>query len=119
MKDRPGGGSRAAHLAYVAEAVLIRSTSFVPTKAALVKVEPITLGATPFALAALLASLVAAFFGGSGAAGHRPVSARTRRAAGDHALLLPGERRRVGPKTSSPFSLAFVLALAEIGPRLS
>lgn len=60
------GGSRAAHLAYVAGAVLIWSTSFVATKAALVEVPPLTLGAARFALAALLAGLVAAFIGGFG-----------------------------------------------------
>lgn len=58
------GGSRAAHLAFVAGAVLIWSTSFVATKAALVEVPPLTLGAVRFALAALLAGLVAALFGG-------------------------------------------------------
>ena len=66
MKGAGGGsgGSRAAHLAYVAGAVLIWSTSFVATKAALVEVGPLALGATRFALAALLAGLVAALFGG-------------------------------------------------------
>jgi drug/metabolite transporter (DMT)-like permease len=59
-----GSGSRAAHLAYVACAVLIWSTSFVATKAALVEVEPLALGAVRFALAALLAGLIAAVFGG-------------------------------------------------------
>jgi len=63
-KGEAGGGSRAAHLAFVAGAVLIWSTSFVATKAALVEVGPLTLGATRFVLAALLAGLVAALFGG-------------------------------------------------------
>ena len=66
MKGAGGGsgGTRAAHLAYVAGAALIWSTSFVATKAALVEVGPLALGATRFALAALLAGLVAALFGG-------------------------------------------------------
>ena len=63
-KGDAGGGSRATHLAYVAGAVLIWSTSFVATKAALVEVAPLTLGAIRFVIAALLAGLVAAFFGG-------------------------------------------------------
>ena len=63
LKGDAGGGSRAAHLAFVAGAVLIWSTSFVATKAALVEVGPLTLGTTRFALAALLAGLVAALFG--------------------------------------------------------
>ncbi len=58
------GGSRTTHLAFVAGAVLIWSTSFVATKAALVEVGPLTLGAVRFVLAALLAGSVAAFFGG-------------------------------------------------------
>ena len=71
MKGAGGGtgGSRAAHLAYVAGAVLIWSTSFVATKAALVEVPPLTLGATRFVLAAVLAGLVAAIFGGLGVRG--------------------------------------------------
>ena len=68
MKSGPGhaGDGRATHLAYVAGAVLIWSTSFVATKVALDEVSPLTLGATRFVLAALLAGVVAALFGGIG-----------------------------------------------------
>jgi drug/metabolite transporter (DMT)-like permease len=69
VKGSSGGGGRTSHLAYVTGAVLIWSTSFVATKAALVEVPPLTLGATRFALAALLAGLVAALFGDLGVKG--------------------------------------------------
>lgn len=57
-----GGG--ALDLACVVGAVVIWSTSFVATKVALADVPPLTLGASRFAIAAVLAGCVAVVFGG-------------------------------------------------------
>ena len=54
---------RTADLASVVGAVVIWSTSFVATKVALVEVPPLTLGASRFALAAVLSGIVAVAFG--------------------------------------------------------
>lgn len=69
-KDSGGGfaawrnvGGSTFDLACVVGAVLIWSTSFVATKVALTEVPPLTLGASRFALAALLAAVIALVFG--------------------------------------------------------
>lgn len=65
--SRPRGDGAArernVHLIFVAGAVVIWSTSFVATKLALTEVPPLTLGASRFALAAVLAGIAAATFG--------------------------------------------------------
>ena len=66
IKDagRPGvGPGRAWHLASVVGAVVIWSTSFVATKVALAEVPPLTLGASRFVFAAVLAGALAFVFG--------------------------------------------------------
>ena len=67
-------GRRAGALVCVVGAVVIWSTSFVATKVALAEVPPLTLGASRFALAAVLAGLVAFIFGAVRVSGIRDLS---------------------------------------------
>lgn len=60
---RSVAGGSMLDLACVVGAVVIWSTSFVATKVALAEVGPLTLGASRFALAAVLAGIVALVFG--------------------------------------------------------